>query len=184
MMKLFKSIHRSTVIFMAVFLYGCGAAHIKTDIQSPDLRQYENFYVRDVKVYSNEPNAKTNIALQKKMEYWASFTRTELENYIRESHYRLVDSVEAESGKVLIADINVNVVYGNRALRWAVGFGAGKGGVDSLLIVKDAQTGRIKFKATSDSDLSMGGGGGDIDAVLKDNIRKLIDQYRVSYNKS
>ncbi|MCP5007080.1 MAG: hypothetical protein GY941_24520 [Planctomycetes bacterium] len=165
---------------MAVFLYGCGAAHIKTDMQSPDLRLYEKFYIRDVKVYSNEPNAKTNIKLQRKMEYWASFTRKELEGYIRESHYSLVDSVGTESEKVLIADIDVNVVYGNRALRWAVGFGAGKGGVDSLLTVNDAQTGKIKFKATSDSDLSMGGAGGDIDDVLKGNIRKLIDQYRKS----
>ncbi len=50
MMMLCNGIYRSTVIFMAVFLYGCGTAHIKTDMQSPDLRQYEKFYIRDVKV--------------------------------------------------------------------------------------------------------------------------------------
>lgn len=55
----------------------------------------------------------------------------------------------------------MNVQYGNRALRWAVSFGAGKGGVNSILTVKDSKTWDIKYKAHADSDLAMGGAGGD-----------------------
>ena len=41
----------------------------------------------------------------------------------------------------------------------------------------DNETGDEKFWAVAESDLVMGGFGGDMEAVLKDNIRELVEQY-------
>lgn len=161
-MPMSKGIYSYAILIPLVFLYGCGVAHVKTDVAASDLNSYESVYIQDVKVYSNEAAAKTNEPLQVKMQEWTTFTRQEFENYVRNSNYELADSLPSTPNKSLIMDFDVNVAYGNRAMRWAVGFGAGKGGVDSLLTVKDANTGEVKFKANADSDISMGGAGGDI----------------------
>ena len=179
-MKWSEGIFRFVVMYQLVILCSCGAAHIKPVVQSVGLYDYENVYIRDVKVYSNEPSIKTNIKLQAKIEDWAVFTRNELQAYVRESPYKLAHSSQTDLAKTLILDIDVNITYGNKALRWAVGFGAGKGGVDSLLTATDGQTGRVKFKVTAESDLAMGVFGGDMDDVVKENVTKLIDQYRKS----
>lgn len=169
---------RSLAVFsMILFLTACGAAHVRTDVNANDLFSYDNVLIKEVKVYSLEAAAKDNDALQLKLKDWEMFSRNELESYVENSQYKLVDSIDAATGQTLLVDLDVNVTYGNRALRWAVGFGAGKGGVNSVLTVKDAQSGEVKFRARADSDLSMGGAGGDVGAVLKRNIRKLVDQY-------
>ena len=168
---------RLTLVLVIATLYGCGVAHVKTDIASPDLHQYEKVYISDVRVYSEEAAAKDNAELQAKMDEWKSFARSELEGYLTESHYQLVDQPPTDDERVLVVDLDINVAYGNRALRYWVGFGAGKGGVDSVLSVSDSKTGAEKFRAVAASDLSMGAFGGDMHAVLEENIRQLVDQY-------
>jgi len=165
------------LLSMIAMLYGCGAAHVRTEVASSDLHQYDNIYISDVRVYSLEESAKDNTELQAKMDEWEVFARRELEAYVDESHYQLVEEILPNTPKLLVVDLDINLAYGNRALRWAVGFGAGKGSVDSILVVTDSKTGEEKFRAVAESDLAMGGGGGDMQAVLKANIEKLIDQY-------
>ncbi|WP_444907128.1 hypothetical protein ACJJIR_01875 [Microbulbifer sp. SSSA008] len=177
-MKFFKGIKVFCLAVTLSALYGCGVAHVKTDVQAQSFEDYKNILIQDVRVYSNESAAKNNSALQEKMKSWELHTRSELEEFARESDYQLVNSLDEAEGKTLLVNLDVKVQYGNRALRWAVGFGAGKGGVDSVLTVKDSETGDVKYKAHADSDLSVGGAGGDIGAVLKKNIKALIDQYR------
>ena len=77
----------------------------------------------------------------------------------------------------MVVSLDVDLVYGNRAARYFGGFGAGKGSVDSVLSVMDPSTKVVKFKAVSESDLSMGAFGGDMQSVLKSNIKELIKQY-------
>ncbi len=175
------------VLFLLLFslLYGCGTAHIRTDIQLQDLDRYKNVLIQDVKVYSNEAAAKTNMPLQKKLKDWELYSRGQLEECITSSRYRLIESLEGVGDETLVVSLDVNVQYGNRALRWAVGFGAGKGGVVSRLTIRDAKTGEVKYKSQANSDLSMGGAGGDIGKVLEVNIRKLIEQYKsAEFNKA
>ncbi len=73
--------------------------------------------------------------------------------------------------------LDIDMVYGSRAKRYWGGFGAGRGSVDSVLTVSDNQTGEQKFRAVAESDLSVGGFGGSMEAVLKENVRELVDQY-------
>ena len=179
-MNIFAYMKNLSTIVIVAMLYGCGVAHVKTDVQSQDLREYDNIFIRNVEVYSNEAAASNNLPLQEKLKSWELFSRNELESYVDKSQYKLVKSLENTSGKTLIVDLDVNVQYGNRALRWVVGFGAGQGGVDSILTIRDADTGEVKFQAEANSDLSMGGAGGDIGDVLKENIKTLVEQYKDS----
>lgn len=176
-MKLSNTIRLPLLIVILWFLNGCGTAHTRTDVQAQNIESYQNILIQEVKVYSNEEAAKKNAPLQEKLRNWETYSRNQLEQYIKDSKYTLINSIDEIEGKTLLVDLDVNVQYGNRALRWAVGFGAGKGGVDSVLIFKDSVTGDIKYKAYANSDLSMGGGGGDIDDVLKKNIEKLLKQH-------
>ena len=177
-MNIFAYMKNLTTIVLIAMLCGCGVAHVKTDVQSQDLKEYDNILIRNIEVYSNETAAINNLPLQEKLKNWENFSRKELEGYVNRSQYKLVKSLENASGKTLIVDLDVNVQYGNRALRWVVGFGAGKGGVDSILTISDAKTGEVKLQAEANSDLSMGGAGGDIDDVLKENIKTLIEQLK------
>ncbi|WP_226647755.1 hypothetical protein [Microbulbifer variabilis] len=177
-MKHYKAPRLFFLMMTLSLLGGCGVAHVKTDVHSQSFEGYKNIQIEDVRVYSKERSAKNNSILQEKLKGWEVYSREKLEEYARESNYQIVKSSSEAEGKTLLVDLDVNVQYGNRALRWAIGFGAGKGGVESVLTVKDSETGIIKFKAHADSDLSMGGAGGDIEAVLKKNIKALIDQYR------
>lgn len=175
-MNVIIKLAKITGLSLTVLLYGCGVAHIKPGVQSPDLGNYNGIAVNDVKVYSLEPAAKGNAALQEKLKNWQSYSSEQLSNYVATSSFQRAADGQQES--TLLLDLDVNVQYGNRALRWAVGFGAGKGGVLSTLTAKDARTGEIKFEAQADSDLSGGGAGGDIGAVLRKNIQTLIEHFR------
>jgi len=172
----------SITIAAIIMLVSCGKAHIKQGVKASDLKSYSNIIIQNVQVYSNEEGAKENQELQAKMKQWGSFARTELEGYVNKSKYKLVKSADKAKGKTLIVDLDINVQYGNRALRYFVGFGAGSGGIDSKLIVKDAKTGKIKFQSDVASDLSGGGFGGDMNETIRENIKVLVEHYKVSSN--
>lgn len=166
-----------TLLLLVTTLYGCGAAHVRTDVASSDLHQYDKVFISEVKVHSQEAAAQDNAELQSKMDEWEVFARGELENYVNDSHYQLISQPQAITKKALIINLDIDLTYGNQALRYWVGFGAGKGGVHSVLTATDSETGDEKFRALAESDLVMGGFGGDMEAVLKQNIRELVDQY-------
>lgn len=166
-----------TLLLLVTTLYGCGAAHVRTDVASSDLHQYDKVFISEVKVHSQEAAAQDNADLQVKMVEWEVFARGELENYVNDSHYQLISQPPAITEKALIVNLDIDLTYGNQALRYWVGFGAGKGGVSSVLTATDNETGDEKFRAAAESDLVMGGFGGDMAEVLKQNIRELVDQY-------
>lgn len=175
--NLLTSFFPLTLLLLVTTLYGCGAAHVRTDVASSDLHQYDKVFISEVKVHSQEAAAQDNAELQTQMDEWEVFARGELENYVNDSHYQLISQPPAITEKALIINLDIDLTYGNRALRYWVGFGAGKGGVYSVLTAADSETGVEKFRAVAESDLVMGGFGGDIEAVLKQNIWELVDQY-------
>jgi len=175
--NLLNNYFRVMILFLVAMLNGCGAAHVRTDVETSDLHDYDQVFISEVKVYSEEEAAEQNEELQAEMEEWAAFSRGELENYVNESHYLLLRQPPASTDKALVLNLDIKMTYGNRALRYWVGFGSGKGGVDSVLTATDSQTGEDKFRAVADSDLSVGAFGGNMEAVLEKNIRALVDQY-------
>ena len=164
--------------FVCIFiLTACGTAHVRTEKVTTDLHDYNFIYIDKVDVHSQEKSAASNKDLQKKMIEWEKFARTELESYVHKSRYELSKSKSENQLVTLFVNLDVDLVYGNRAARYFGGFGAGKGSVDSILTVVDPSTNDVKFHAVSESDLSMGAFGGDMQGVLKSNIKKLIQQY-------
>jgi len=170
-----------TIALTLAVLTGCGAAHVNTNTNDVNLNTYSTASVGSVKVYSNEKNAATNQALQDKLSRWQAETIAKVQTAVTDSQLQLMDAGENEQSsgdKHLVFDIDSDVRYGNRAVRWAVGFGAGKGGVSSKLTLTDVATGSVVYSAAAESDLAMGGAGGDMDAVFRANIDKLLKQYR------
>ncbi len=165
------------LLLLVLTLYGCGAAHVRTDMVSADIHQYEKVFISEVDVHSQEEQARDNAELQAKMVEWEVFARGELESYVNDSHYQLLTEPPGAAEKALIISLDIDMVYGSRAKRYWAGFGAGRGSVDSVLTVSDNQTGEQKFRAVAESDLSVGGFGGSMEAVLKENVRELVDQY-------
>lgn len=173
-----KSFQYAFLSFVMVFLYGCGAAHIQPSGNQTDLNNYDSINVGTVKVYSEEEAAKDNVKLQAKMTKWKGDVRQSLVDYINDSRFNL------NGNKPLIANVDVNVAYGNKALRYWVGFGAGKGGVISKFSLIDPATNKVEYTVTAKSDLAMGVFGGDIAQVLKSNIKKLLTQVKKDTEKS
>lgn len=166
-----------TSLLFVSFLSACGTAQVRTESFESDLHDYEYMQIGEVDIHSQEKAAATNEELQAKMIEWEGFARDELKRYVGESRYKLADELGDTPESILVISLDVDLVYGNRAARYWGGFGAGKGSVDSVLTVVDPSTQTIKFKAVSESDLSMGAFGGDMQGVLKSNIKELIKQY-------
>lgn len=139
--------------------------------------QYNKVVIGEVKVYSREPAAKDNAALQTKMQNWQQDARRQLETYTKTVQLRLPAKAQGAPEKVLVVNLSTEVTCGNRAMRYFVGFGAGKGGVSSLLSMADSTTRAEIFSATADSDLSVGAFGGDIGKAFTSNLEKLLQQY-------
>lgn len=170
------------LLLLVLTLYGCGpthvrSEHVRTELESADIHQYEKVFISKVDVDSQEETARDNVKLQDKMDEWEMFARGELEGYVTDSHYQLLPEAPGAAEKALIMNLDIDMVYGSRAKRYWVGSGAGRGSVDSVLTVSDSRTGEQKFRAVAESSLSVGGFGGDMEEVLKNNVRKIVDQY-------
>jgi hypothetical protein len=159
----------STVVLV---LAGCGAAHLQTQpIENVSLAPAVR--LGSVTVGSQEESAKTNAPLQAKMRQWEADARSNLSGALVEKGYRVLDGAPAPGEDTQTVDLDVDLQYGNRAVRYLVGFGAGKGHVRSKMKIQDS-AGKVLFQSGADSDLSMGGFGGDIGAVFTTNIKKLL----------
>lgn len=181
-MKYLSNLGKLSLIIFTAFLFGCSSLKINTEVEASNFDRYQNVYIRDIKVYSNEKNAAKNDALQARISEWKEYTRGQLNTYVNSTDFNMVGS--KKRNETLVIDMDVEVVYGNRFLRWFVGFGAGRGKVDTVMTVYDAKTNAVKFKAVANSDLKGGGGGGDVGKLLQNNIRHLMKQYRNSVASS
>lgn len=164
-----------SALLTIISFYGCSVTHVQPGVQAPDLTSYKAVRIGEVKVYSLEPNAEDNEPLQELMTGWQAYSQDQLRNYVERSNLQL--TTDGATADTLLLDLDVNVQYGNRALRWAVGFGAGKGGVYPELTAKDANTGEVKYDAKAHADMLGGPAGGDIGELLKLKVQKLIEHF-------
>jgi hypothetical protein len=70
----------------------------------------------------------------------------------------------------------INVVYGNRALRYWVGFGAGSGSLTVTLELKD-KNGNVQYATESKADLAVGAFGGDMSDVARKAIQTAVKEF-------
>jgi len=161
---------------LATALVGCGAPHVTSAPAPAGLPGYKAVFIHHVVFRDEEPNAATNELLQQRLHEWESQSRQQLQDTLRERGYAVLDEKPADAHAILVLACDVDVQYGNRALRWAVGFGAGKGSVRSTLVASNGWNGAELFRASVASDLDMSVTGGDMSKVVRENIAKAAAQ--------
>ena len=170
----FKTIvlRRVLAVVVATALVGCGTPHLRP--QSSTVAELPaSAYIGRVTVSSQEEAAKSNAELQSKMRGWEAEARSRLQQALTTKGYHVVAEAPAQVGTTLTWNLDVDVQYGSRAMRYWIGFGAGKGYVHSTLVVDDSANAE-KYRAGVDSDLDIGMFGGDIGQVMQENLDKLM----------
>ena len=161
------------VVVCSLLLQACGNAHVRQVSNSDNLVNYSAAFVDEVKVSSKERNPDAT-AINVKMRHYAEQKLAEI---ITAKKYQVIPAADAKANNALAFNIDVNVVYGNRAARYFAGFGAGKGSVTSRLKVVDSVSNETVFSSFAESELKFGAFGGSMESVLKDNIDKLLATY-------
>ena len=70
----------------------------------------------------------------------------------------------------------INVEYGNRAVRYFVGFGAGKGNIDVSIVLQD-KDGKTLYSTDSKAHLAVGLFGGGMRGVVSDAIQDAVNAF-------
>lgn len=172
-----SKIQKTVITFFCVLFFvtvaGCGKAHLNTIKETTDISAYNEIHVLNTEIYSHEQQEK----LQSLNQEFAQFSKEEIVRALtQKSKFSIVEELNSAPG-LLVIESTVHIVYGSRALRYWVGFGAGKGSVVINLKLKDSISGEIKYELESKSDLSVGTFGGSMDKVIKNSITKVIKQF-------
>jgi hypothetical protein len=155
-----------TITVLAFALYACGAVHNSVTTQPQNIPALEQVNVLPVEVSSKEQNPDA-LSLN---DQWEKMATDELRS--------LLDSkkiTEAANSDTTVG-CRIDVVYGNRALRYFVGFGAGSGHMSVTIELKDKQ-GTVLYAINSEADLAMGAGGGDMSAVASKTIKEAVKEF-------
>jgi len=153
---------------LVLVLGACGHTH--TDVlkqpQSEAPVSVQSATIAPVEVKSREDDA-DSLALNQQ---WAKAATEELQKLMAEKRIAERDA----AGASIVCQIAV--VYGSRALRYFVGFGAGAGSVSIDIELKDAQ-GATLYAAKSTADLKVGLFGGDMSQISRDAIAKAVRDF-------
>jgi len=171
---------RIALLLLTVALGACGHAHARINVPASDPASLRQVQLGTVSVVCTDKNAATNAPLQEKLRGWQQLADQQLRATLAASSTQLVQPSATDGTRVPVLSLTSEVRYGNRALRWAVGFGAGAGGVNSRLVATDQSTGTTIFQASAESDLAIGAAGGDVDKVFRQNLDELLQKYRES----
>jgi len=94
-----------------------------------------------------------------------------------ELHSLLVSkNIAASSNGQATVGCCIEVAYGNRALRYFVGFGAGAGHLRVTIELKDRLE-TVRYAANSEADLAIGGFSGDMSQVVRKTIEAAVKEF-------
>ena len=74
-------------------------------------------------------------------------------------------------------ETNMTVDYGNQALRYFVGFGAGAGSVDISVTLTKMPSKTVLYQNTTHATLAMGGFGGSMQTVVENAIKDAVQAF-------
>jgi|GEM_PF-6613309 len=148
----------------ALALTGCGRVHNNVIVDQPPatMQWPSSVNIASIEVTSKEQNEdaqRINADL-----------KTEMEAQLKEMLASKNIAVSTHARNTIVA--NIRVVYGNRALRFWVGFGAGSGSVIVDVALKNP-LGRTMYAAQSKADLSIGL---DMAKVSKKAIEEAVEE--------
>lgn len=155
----------SVLVVVTALLSGCGGIHSTVTTPPNSVVGLKLAVISPVAVTSKEQNADA-LALNDEAKKLAA---EELQSMLASKG--IAGGVE---GDVLVT-CAIDITYGNKALRYFVGFGAGAGHIKVRLTLKDA-SGSVRYATLTESDLAIGAFGGDMKKVMREAIRAAVKE--------
>ncbi len=160
-----QSGHLLLLVALGLAASGCGRVAHMVKVQPPAATSLRGTTLGEVRVSSEDPNADALI-LNEDLKRVATQELQALLASKRGSDTTQKQTIEAQ----------VEVDYGNRALRYFVGFGAGKGWIHVTISLKGAD-GNVIYSSFSEAVLGIGIFGGDMKAVAENAIKQAVNDF-------
>ena len=157
---------RLVIISVALTVSACGGIQSVITKQPSGLTGIKAVQIASIAVESREQNADA-LALNAQ---WKKMAEDELRSQLNAKN---IDTPAAGQATVVC---RINVVYGNRALRYWVGFGAGAGSLTMVIELKD-KAGNVQYATETKSDLAVGAFGGDMATVARSAIQAGVKEF-------
>ena len=152
---------------------GCGGAHIVTINADVDIANYNTVYVEEADVASAKQNEKIDEANAR----YAQYAREQIIAALRQKGRLEILNDISTTPDSLTLQTTLRIVYGSRALRYMVGYGAGSGSISITMKLVDSTSDELKKEVHSNSTLAIGLFGGDMDGVIEKNIKRVVDEF-------
>ena len=173
-----KSIKVSLIKWLAlglvVALSACASTKQATFSSADDVKLYKVVRLSDLAIASDEATEGANEANERIKSYYMDA----MAKAVTTTNRNVVSAADVPAqGRVLVIDGRLDVHYGSRALRYWVGFGAGKGSATITLTARDGASGQEKYKDVRTVELTMGAFGGSFEDMIKARIGEQIQQF-------
>ena len=155
-----------TIIVFAFALYACGGVHHKIATQPQSIPALKQAKLLSVEVSSKEQNPEA-LSLN---DQWKKIATDELQTLLDTKNIIATNNSDTTFG------CKIDLVYGNRALRYIVGFGAGAGHMRVTIELKDKH-GAVLYATNSEADLAIGVFGGDMSEVARKTIVAAVKEF-------
>ncbi len=158
------------IALITAFVYGlfaCGSVNHRIAVQPQNNLSLKQVKLMPVEVISKEQNSDA-LALNAQCKEIATY---ELQILLQDKNISLNNSD-------IVVDCLIYVVYGDRALRYCVGFGAGSGYMSVTIELKNVQ-GTVLYATNSQAVLTMGLFGGDMSQVARNTIVAAVKEFGI-----
>lgn len=161
-----KFVRVITIILLTFALYACGGVQHKIVAPPQNISELKQVKLLPVEVSSKEKNSNA-LALNDQL---VKIATDELQSLLKTKDIMVMNNSDTTMS------CRIDVVYGNQALRYFVGFGAGSGHMSVTLQLKDKH-GNLLYATNSKADLAMGGFGGSMSKVARKTIVEAVKKF-------
>ncbi len=171
-----KQYFKWTGLLLIALISSCATAKQVKLSSSDDLGSYKFVQISELTVSPDQTDAGENEANERIKEFY----KEELSTAVISANKHLIDSSLQDlnsENKMLIVDGSISVNYGSRALRYWLGFVAGKGSATVTITANDRDTGQEKYNDVRTVELSGGKFGGSFEKLLKAQLKQQIQLF-------
>jgi hypothetical protein len=161
-----RLLHVITITVIVFSLCACGGVHHRILVQPENIPMIKQVKPLSVEVSSKEQSADA-LSLNDQLKKIAT---DELQSLLDDKN------ITVSNNSNTTVDCRIDVVYGSRAMRYLVGFGAGTGHINMTIELK-GKNGAVLYSTTSDADLAMGLFGGDMSQVAQKTIEEAVEKF-------
>ncbi len=155
-----------TMTILLACLVACGHARHRVDVSSGANTPITQVKIAPITVSSIEHNPKA-------LELNESWTKWQYE-HLRELMASKRIAINESAGEEIRCDIAIR--YGNRALRYFVSYGAGRGNV-TITLSLIAADGSTRYSTSTKAHLSVGVFGGDMQDVIRKALKASVETF-------